>query len=397
MVPRGDCLHLLAEAALDFPVVALVGPRQCGKSTLARTFQESFSAGPVAHFDLEDPTDAARLSEPKLALEPLRGLVVLDEAQRMPSLFPLLRVLADRKGRPATFLVLGSASPDLSRQSAESLAGRIHYIEMGGFDAAETGFEPDALNRLWLRGGFPLSFLARGESQSLNWRRQFVATFLERDIPQLGIRVPAQQLRRFWTMLAHYHGQTWNASEVAGSLGVTYKTAAHYLDILSGALVVRQLAPWYENLGKRLRKAPKVYLRDSGILHTLLGISSARDLTGHPKLGASWEGFALEHVLRLFRIDPADAYYWSVHGGAEIDLFAVVGGRRLGWEFKYSDAPRMTRSLESAMKDLRLDHAWVVVPSRGSEKLRYPLQERVTVVDLEGLRDAARGRGSGGS
>ncbi|MBM3740717.1 MAG: ATP-binding protein [Acidobacteria bacterium] len=334
-----------------------------GKSTISRTFGASHT-GPATYFDLEDPQDAARLSQPQLALAPVNGLVVIDEVQRQPSLFPLLRVLADRPDRPASFLILGSASPELARQAAESLAGRIRYIELGGFDVWETGGAPESQRRLWLRGGMPRSFLAEDDTWSLDWRRQFIRTFLERDIPQLGVRVPAEQLRRFWTMVAHYHGQTWNASEIAGSLGVSATTASHYLDILTGALVIRQLTPWFDNAGKRLRRAPKVYLRDSGLLHALMGIPDPHALAGHPKLGASWEGFALEHVLRIREIASEEAFYWSIHGGAEIDLVCIRGGKRFGYEFKYADAPVMTKSLGSAVRALQLERAWVVVPSR---------------------------------
>lgn len=355
-------------------MVALVGPRQCGKTTLARRIAQD---GLADRFDLEDPVDVARLAAPKLALENLRGLVVIDEIQRMPELFEILRVLADRPRTPARFLVLGSASPQLVRGVSETLAGRVRFVEMGGFDVQEAGAE--RIRALWTRGGFPRSFLARSESESFTWRGDFIRTFLERDIPQLGISIAATTLRRFWTMIAHYHGQIWNAAEFARSLGTSEPTARRYLDILAGAFVVRQLAPWFENLGKRQVKSPKVYVRDSGLLHALLGLGDHRQLTSHPKFGASWEGFAVEQVLGILR--PHEAYFWATHSGAELDLLAIRRGKRLGFEMKCADAPSLTRSMTVALHDLRLDRLLVVYPGTRSYRLS-PKVEVVAVGDL---------------
>lgn len=381
-VPRPFFRSELERALRAAPVVAILGPRQCGKTTLAR--DHVAGTAHAAYFDLENPRDEARLEQPQLALSELRGLVVIDEIQRRPDLFPLLRVLVDREDSPAQFLILGSASPGLVKGASESLAGRVRFLDLGGFDATEVGMH--RWQQLWVRGGFPRSFLSSDDGESADWRNDFVRTFLTRDVPQLGITIPAQQLRRFWTMVAHYHGQTWNASEIAGSLGVTYKTANSYLDLLTGAFMVRQLQAWTENVGKRVRKAPKVYFCDSGLLHTLLGIETLAQLQSHPKLGASWEGFALGHIMRLLRIRDAEAYYWATHAGAEVDLFVLKGGCRYGFELKYSDAPRTTRSMHIALQDLSLDKLFVVYPG-GTD---YPLTERIEVVglpSLERLRD----------
>jgi hypothetical protein len=358
------------------PVTAILGPRQCGKTTLARGIARGRRA---AFFDLEDPRDEARLGEPLLALSGLRGLVVLDEIQRRPDLLPLLRVLADRRPLPARFLLLGSASAELARGASESLAGRIAFVDMGGFTLDDVG--AGDWKRLWVRGTFPNAYLARSEAASLAWREGFVRTFLERDLPQLGVQVPAALLRRYWTMVAHDHGQTWNGAGIAASLGIAPPTARRYLDVLTGAFVVRQLQPWFENVGKRVVKSPKVYVRDSGLLHSLLGVEDATALQGHPKLGASWEGFALEQVLS-WGIER-HAYFWATHAGAELDLVVVRGSRRFGLEFKYADAPRMTRSIHAALSDLELDRVFVVHPGERS----YPLHERVECV---GLADLAR-------
>ena len=355
-------------------VAALIGPRQCGKTTLARQF---IAADSPNYFDLEEPESVARLEEPLTALRDLTGLVVIDEIQRRPELFPVLRVLADRKPLPARFLILGSASPDLLRQSSESLAGRMETITMGGFNLGELGAEN--LSRHWLRGGLPRSFLARTEADSLAWRKSFIQTFLERDLPQWGIGAPAAALLRFWTMLAHYHGQTWNAADPARSLGVSETTVRRYLDILSGVFMVRQLQPWHANLGKRQIKAPKIYLRDSGLLHQLLGIRSVKDLLAHPKSGASWEGYALEQTLQA--VEPDEAYFWGTHAGAEIDLVMVKGGQKLGAEFKRVDAPRMTPSMRIALEDLKLDRIAVIFPG----ERRYPLHDRINAVPLKAL------------
>jgi hypothetical protein len=302
----------------------------------------------------------------------LRGLVVIDEAQRMPELFPLLRVLLDRPDTPARFLLTGSASPELIRGLSESLAGRVGIVDLGGFTLGEVG--PEALHPLWLRGGFPRSFLAVDERASLQWRLDFVRTFLVRDLPQLGITIPAETLRRFWTMIAHYHGQTWNGAEFARSLGTSEPTARRYLDIMAGAYMVRVLPPWFENLGKRQVKAPKIYVRDSGLLHALLNLKDRDELLGHPKLGASWEGFTLEQLIA--QLDTRDAYYWATHAGAELDLMTLWSGQRYGFEMKYADAPGATKSMHTALADLGLAHLWVIYPG---EK-RYDLTEKITVV-----------------
>jgi predicted AAA+ superfamily ATPase len=374
LLPRARLLRRVRTALGRSPVVALLGPRQCGKTTLARLVAPGERA---QRFDLENPRDQARLANPQLALEGLRGIVVLDEIQRSPELLPLLRVLADRRPLRARFLVLGSASPELVRGASETLAGRVEFVEMGGFSLDEVGAA--GLERLWLRGGFPRSFLARSPDASWAWREGFLRTFLERDIPQLGITVPAAMLRRFWTMLAHYHGQVWNASEIASSLGVAHTTARRYLDLLTGALVVRQLPPWFVNVGKRVVKAPKVYVRDAGLLHTLLDLKDRSTLLAHPKLGASWEGFALEQVLS-WGVDR-QAYFWGTYGGAELDLLLKLQGQRWGFEFKCQDAPRMTRSMHVALEDLKLSRLFVVYPGPTG----YRLQRRVECVALSEL------------
>jgi len=354
----------------QFRVTALLGPRQCGKTTLARML----AASPDSYFDLEDPLDLARLETPRQTLGKLTGLVVIDEVQQQPGLFPLLRVLADRPNPPARFLILGSASPTLVKGVSESLAGRVGFVDLSGFDATEVGF--DHLDTLWLRGGFPESYLSSSDVSSYHWRQQFIRTFLTRDIPQLGITIPAENLRRFWLMIAHYHAQTWNASEIAGSLGINYKTAQHYLDILTGAFMIRALPPWTENLGKRVRKAPKIYLRDSGLFHALQNIRSLPELQTHPKLGASWEGLALEHVLRVLRAEPGEAFYWATHSGAELDLMLVRGGKRWGFEFKYADAPRTTKSMRTALEDLKLERLYVIYPGERD----YTLDDKIEVL-----------------
>ncbi len=364
----------------QFPVVALVGPRQCGKTTLAlEVGAERNPAFEENRFDLESPASRARLENPEQALSHLRGLVVIDEIQHQPELFPLLRVLADRPGMPAQFLVLGSASPWLLKGVSESLAGRVAVVEMGGFDLTETG--PENWRDLWLRGGFPRSYLATSDAASFEWREQFVQTFLTLDLPQLGITIPSAQMRRFWIMMAHYHAQTWNSAEIAGSLGISDKTARHYLDILTGAFMVRQLLPWTENVGKRLRRAPKVYLRDSGIFHSLMSLPGWATLESHPKLGASWEGFALEQTLRAWKVPNGEAFYWAVHNGPEMDLLLFRGGKRIGVEFKFADAPVATRSMRAAKKLLRLDRIIVIYPGTA----RYQMgdgMEAMSIADM---------------
>jgi uncharacterized protein len=379
MIDRKTDIRLVRAALRRSRVVALLGPRQCGKTTLARQFVPT---GSLNYFDLEDPLDLARLAQPNLALRPLRGLVVIDEIQRRPDLFPLLRVLADRRPLPARFLILGSASPDLLHQSSETLAGRLETVPLEGFRLADLGVK--AQGRHWLRGGFPLAYTARSESDSLAWRLQFVQTFLQRDLPQLGVQIPALALQRFWNMVAHYHAQIWHGAELARALAVGESTVRRYLDLLTGVFMVRQLPPWFENIGKRQVKAPKVYLRDSGLLHALLGITNRRSLERHPKVGASWEGYAIEEVLKALR--PEEAYYWATHQGAEIDLVLFQHGRRLGIECKRKDAPTLTPSMRIALADLRLDRLLVVYPGDRA----YTLADRIEVMPLGDLVAAGR-------
>ena len=371
MLKRPQLLDRLRTGLRASPAVALLGPRQCGKTTLARQLAGTSKS---TYFDLENPVDLARLSEPMTALEQLRGLIVIDEVQRRPDLFPILRVLLDRKPIRARFLILGSASPDLLRQSSETLAGRISVVEMAGFTLEELGRRD--INRLWLRGGFPRSFLARTEAASTAWREDFIRTFLERDLAQLGVRVPSGTMRRFWTMTAHYTGGVWNSSEIGRSLGEAHTTVKRHLDALSGALVVRVLEPWFENVGKRLVKSPKVYIRDSGLLHTLLGIGDRRQLDGHPVIGGSWEGFIIEQLLSA--VPKAKPYYWRTQAGAELDLLMLLKGRRIGIEIKRADAPRMTPSMASALEDLELHRLLVVYPGA----VRYTLRPKVEVMSL---------------
>jgi predicted AAA+ superfamily ATPase len=374
MIPRPDALKRIAAGFRIHPVAAILGPRQCGKTTLAGMFASKKAA---IRFDLENPVDVQRLASPAVTLEPLSGLVVIDEIQRKPELFELLRVLVDRKNSPARFLVLGSASPTLVKNASESLAGRVGFVDLSGFDLHEVAARHQ--NRLWVRGGFPRSFLAADDAASSAWRSDFIRTFLERDIPQLGITIPPETLRRFWTMVAHYHGQVWNGADFARSLGVSEPTARRYLDILAGAYMIRVLPPWFENLGKRQVKAPKIYIRDSGILHSLLQLRDLSELQGHPKLGASWEGFALEQTLNL--LQTRDAYFWGTHSGAELDLMIVSGGKRFGIEYKYTDAPSRSRSMSVAMEDLGLEHLWVVFP----EGPEYPLDKRITAMPMKSV------------
>ncbi len=359
----------IARALSRSRVAALAGPRQVGKTTLARSF---LAADHPGYFDLENPLSLARLSEPMTALSPLRGLVVIDEIQRMPELFPVLRVLADREGTPARFLLLGSASPALLRASSESLAGRIEVIEIGGFVLEETG--AGSADALWLRGGFPRSFLAETDADSRTWRQQFLQALVERDLPQLGAALAPAALLRFLAMLAHYHGHIWNAAEPARSLGISEITVRRYLDLLTGTYLVRQLPPWFANIGKRQVRSPKIYWRDCGLLHQLLGIADEQALLSHPRCGASWEGFALEHMLQ--RLQPDEAYFWATHTGAELDALLIKDGRRLGLEIKRADAPRLTSSMRHALDDLELDALWVIYPG----SLRYRLHERIEVL-----------------
>lgn len=371
MIKRSAMVELVRTRLRSNPAVALVGPRQCGKTTVARRLAAEV---PGTYFDLEHPADLARLDQPMTALEPLRGLVVIDEVQRRPDLFPVLRVLLDRKPTRARFLLLGSASPELLRQGSETLAGRLAFVEMGGFTLDEVGAREE--QRLWLRGGFPRAYLARSGPASLAWREDFIRTFLERDLAQLGVRVPAATMRRFWSMVAHCSGGIWNGSEIGRSLGEAHTTVRRHLDTLAGALVVRVLEPWFENLSKRQVKAPKVYVRDTGLLHALLGIGDARQLEGHPKVGASWEGFVLEQILsRLPQVRP---YYWRTQAGAELDLLLNLNGRRVGIEVKRADGPTRTPGMMAALDDLKLDRLMVVYPGRK----RYPLGKRIEVMSL---------------
>lgn len=372
VIPRAIDVKAVRAALKRSRVVALLGPRQCGKTTLARQF---VAADSLNYFDLEDPVSLARLAEPETALRPLKGLVVIDEIQRRPDVFSLLRVLADRRPLPARFLLLGSASPELIRRSSETLAGRLETVTLGGLRLSDVG--TPAASRHWLRGGFPPSFTARSERDSFSWRRQFLQTFLERDVPQLGATIPAVTLHRFWSMAAHYHGQIWNGAELARALAVSEPTVRRYLDLLTGLFMIRQLPPWFENLGKRQVKAPKVYIRDSGLLHALVGVSGRRDLEHHPKVGASWEGYAVEEILKARQ--PDEAYFWATHNGAELDLLLFERGRRIGVECKRADAPRLTPSMRSALHDLSLDALYVVYPG----ERRYAIADEVTVVPLE--------------
>jgi uncharacterized protein len=374
MLPRPRALDRISNVFRIHPIAALLGPRQCGKTTLARVMAER---EPCTFFDLENPVDLQRLSAPMRALEGLSGLVVIDEIQRRPDLFELLRVLADRSNNPARFLLLGSASPHLVKGVSESLAGRVGFVDLFGFNIEEVGGGHSA--DLWIRGGFPRSFLAVDEAASMSWRNDFIRTFLERDIPQLGISIPADTLRRFWTMVAHYHGQIWNAAQLARSLGTSENTARRYLDILTGAYMIRILPPWFENIRKRQVKAPKVYIRDSGMLHALLQLRSLSDVQSHPKLGASWEGFALEQVIGS--LESRDVYFWATQAGAELDLLVRIRGRQYGFEFKYADAPGTNRSMRIAIQDLSLEHLWVIYPGHQE----YPLDNNISVFPVESV------------
>lgn len=362
--------HLLK----SHPAVALLGPRQCGKTTLAKQLVSNGAHGPVTYFDLEDPRDLARLDAPLLALEPLTGLIVIDEIQRRSELFSILRVLIDQK-QQRQFLILGSASKELLKQSSESLAGRIAYLELTPFSLDEC----DDLSRLWLRGGFPLSYLAKNIAASNEWREFYIQTFLEQDVPNLGFRVPARTLRRFWMMLSHYHGGIFNASEIGSSLGVAHTTIRHYLDILTGTFMIRELQPWYANIQKRQIKSSKIYFRDSGIYHYLTGIYDRPDLLNTPKLGISWEGFALEQIIAHHQMRMENCFFWGIHHQAELDLLIFAEGERLGFEFKYSDAPTLTRAMKLSQETLQLDKLTVIYPG----KKTYLLAKNIQAVGLE--------------
>jgi len=380
MIERTRYAGRVHEEFAVHPMVALTGPRQCGKTTLARAIASDNPGSTL--FDLEAARDRRRLETPERTLEDLAGLVVIDEIQRAPALFETLRVLVDRADNRTRFLVLGSASPTLVRGVSESLAGRVGLVDLAGFDLSEVG--PERWRTLWLRGGFPRAYLAIDDRVSARWRRSFSRTFLERDIPQLGITVPAETLGRFWTMTAHYHGQVWNAAEFARALGANEGTARRYLDILTGSLMVRALPPWFANVKKRQVKAPKIYVRDTGLLHTLLGLHRHADVAGHPKAGASFEGFVIEQLLSVF--EAHDAYFWATHGGAELDLLITDRGRRYGFECKFADAPGTTRSMRVAMQDLGLTHLWIVYP--GTET--YPLDDAISVLPVSDIPALAR-------
>lgn len=378
MLQRPNLEHAVRRALARSRGVVLAGPRQAGKSTLAQRFVARDSPN---YFDLENPLHAQRLAEPAQVLGSLRGLVVLDEVQRQPGLFPLLRVLMDRSDAPGQFLLLGSASPALARQAGESLLGRVETIEVGGFDLQEVmpearAWSSDAADRLWLQGGFPRSWLAATEEDSLAWRQNAIAQHVQNDLPQFGLGVSTPTMLRFWTMLAHYHGQVWSAADPARSLGVSEPTVRRYLDILTQTMMVRQLQPWHENLGKRQVKAPKIYFRDTGLLHALMDVRSLPQLLTHPRAGASWEGFALEQVLRLAQ--PQQAFFWATHQGAELDLLMLQGSRRIGVEFKRADVPRITASMRIAKEDLRLDALYVVYPG----PQRFRLADGIEAVPL---------------
>ena len=375
-IARPELLDRIMSGLASSPVTALLGPRQCGKTTIARDIASQHSG---AYFDLENPRDQARLQNAQTILESINGLIVLDEIQHQPELMPLLRVLSDRQPLPARFLILGSASPTLMKGCSETLAGRVHFVDMSGFSMEETGTgQTDAL---WLRGGFPDSFLAANDAASLKWRDDFIQTFLERDLPLLGIGAPSQTLRRFWTMTAHYHGQTWNGTEIGASLGVSHQTSRRYVDSLTDAFVLRQLQPWFENTGKRVVKSQKVYVRDSGLLHALLGILDLPFLQSHPKLGASWEGFVIEQILNW--AGERNAYFWATHSRAELDLMVLSKGKRWGFEIKYQDAPKITKSMRIAMEDLQLERLWVVFPGQ----VGYPMDDKIECIPLAQLKN----------
>ena len=380
MIERNGYIDFIKRAIDRSRAVALLGPRQSGKTTLARELVDIHSPN---YFDLEDQSSIISLADPKGVLEPLKGLVVIDEVQQRPELFPVLRVLLDRKPLPAKFLILGSASPDLLRQSSESLAGRLELIEMGGFDLTEVGEKKTS--RLWLRGGFPMSFLAKNDVDSFSWRKSFIKTFLERDLREQGIEIPSITLHRFWAMLANSHGQIWNAAPIAASLGISEPTVRKYLDILTGVFMVRQIQPWHVNIKKRQVKSPKVYLRDTGILNSFLELKTEPGILRHPSCGFSWEGFVIEQLIRIFEIDHP--YFWATHQGAEIDLVFNHGGYMYGVEIKRADAPTMTPSIRNALEDLKLKRIAVIYPG----KRRYSIHKQVDVIPFDEILDGMKG------
>lgn len=369
---RPDFLQKIDRFFKTHPVVVLLGPRQCGKTTLARMVckkEENFSR--ENYFDLENPADVQRLAEPMMTLSPLKGLIVIDEIQKVKELFPILRVIVDQDNLDKRFLILGSASRELIHQTSETLAGRSAFIEITPFSYSEV----DNKQKLWVRGGFPKSYLATSDEESDDWRQFYIKTFLEQDIPNLGINIPPQSLRRFWMMLAHYHGNIFNASELGRSFGASDVTIKKYLDILTGTFMVRQLKPWFENISKRQVKAPKIYFRDSGIFHTLMGIENLASLRLSPKFGASWEGFAMEEVIRHYQAADEDCFFWSTYSGAELDLLIVKKGKKIGFEFRCSDAPALTKSMQIAFQDLALDELFVIYPG----DVDYSLTDKIQV------------------
>lgn len=378
---RNDFCEQIDAAFAVNPIVAILGPRQCGKTTLARDYLDKNQITKRQnYFDLESITDLERLQSPELTLSKLSGIITIDEIQRFPDLFTTLRVLVDRKDNQAKFLILGSASVELIKQSSETLAGRISYIELTPFNYSET----KDLDKLWLRGGFPRSYLAEDDDISNLWRRDYIRTFLEQDIPQLGINIAAANLQRFWMMLAHYHGNIFNASEIGRSLGLSHTTIKHYLDILTGTFMVRQLTPWFVNIKKRQVKSPKIYFRDTGILHTLLNLGSNEELLINPKLGASWEGLALEEVTRHLSARTNECYFWATHSDAELDLLVVKGSKKFGFEFKYSDRPKLTNSMRVAMETLELDSLTLIYPG----EVTIPLADNIEAIGLENFLSA---------
>jgi predicted AAA+ superfamily ATPase len=389
-IAREEALQDLETKLKSFPIVGILGPRQCGKTTLAKQFIDNQKKKKKTYFfDLENPRDLSKLENPLLNLENLEGYVIIDEVQRLPELFPILRVLADRVSKKTKFILLGSASPLLIKNSSESLAGRIAFIELRGFGIEtftklkETSRKSEQLDtsKLWLRGGFPRSYLSSSIKDSYEWRENFIETFLERDIPNLGINIPSRTLRQFWTMLSHYHGQVFNASELARSMNLSSPTIQRYLDILSGTFIIRQLQPWFYNAKKRIVKSPKIYFRDSGLLHVFLSIDSKTALNGHPKLGASWEGFALEEFISFHKLSEQECFFWGLHTGAELDLVFQKSGKLYGLEVKYSDAPKMTKSMHSALAELNLEKLFVLYPGKDT----YRLDKKIEVIGIEAL------------
>jgi hypothetical protein len=372
---RIDFLEKVRFAFEVNPIVAILGPRQCGKTTLARTFAAlEGEQNPQNYFDLESFLDLERLLMPEVTLAKLAGLIIIDEVQRLPDLFPSLRVLVDEPDSNRRFLILGSASHELLNQSSESLAGRISYLELTPFNFSET----KNLDKLWERGGFPKSYLAERDEWSWQWRRDYTRTFVEQDIPNLGVRIAPQHLQRFWMMLSHYHGNIFNASELGRSLGLSHNTIRSYVDLLTDTLMIRQLQPWHENISKRQVKSPKIYFRDMGILHYLLGIKNFSELLMHPKLGASWEGLAIEEIIRHLDVQANECYFWATHGEAELDLLIFKEGKRIGFEIKYANTPKLTRSLHVALEDLKLDKLIVIYPG---EK-EFSLHPKIHVMGL---------------